>query len=95
MNINFFLVLAIVPSAMMSTSSVCRPQVTRQVCPICAKFIQIRSSLRAQNDAIRIKAACLTLVRAKCCSGIRMTADKPKKPMQSRDQYASLPFALI
>ena len=93
MNINFFLVLAIVPSAMMSTSSVCRPQVTRQVCPICAKFI--RSSLRAQNDAIRMKAACMTLVRAKCCSGIRMTTGKPNKPMQSRDQYASLPFALI
>ena len=95
MNLKSFLILAIIPSVVMSASSVCKTQLTRQVCPICAKFIQIRSSLLAQNGAIRIKAACLTLVRAKCCSGIRMTTDKTKKTMQSRDQFASLPFALI
>ena len=54
------------------SANVCKPQLTRQICPICAKFIQIRSSLFAQNNSIRIKVACMTLVKANCCSGIRM-----------------------
>ena len=93
MNLKGFLILAMIPMVVMS-ANVCKPQLTRQICPICAKFIQIRSSLFAQNDSIRIKAACMTLVKANCCSGIRMDTGKSKKAMGSRDRYASLPFAL-
>ena len=96
MNLNpGFLILLIVPSFVMSAPNVCKPQLTRQVCPVCAKFVQIRSSLLAQNNAIRIKTACLTLVKANCCNGIRMETEKSKKAMGPRDRYASLPFALI
>ena len=77
------------------SANVCKPQLTRQICPICAKFIQIRSTLFAQNDSIRIKTACMTLVKANCCSGIRMETEKSLRAMGSHDRYASLPFALI
>ena len=93
--VNGFLILLIVPSFVMSAPNVCKPQLTRQVCPVCAKFIQIRSSLLSQNNAIRIKTACMTLVKANCCNGIRMETEKSKKAMRPRDLYASLPFALI
>ena len=47
---------------------VCNPKLTLQICPVCAKFIQIQSNTLAQNNAIRIKAAFMTLAQAKCCS---------------------------
>ena len=94
MNLKSFLILSIVPIVVMS-ANVCKLQLTRQICPICAKFIQIRSTLFAQNDSIRIKTACMTLVKANCCSGIRMETETSMRAMGSHDRYASLPFALI
>ena len=94
MNLKSFLILSIIPIVVISVN-VCKPQLTRQICPICAKFIQIRSNLFPQNGSIRIKAACMTLVKANCCSGIRMETEKSKRAMSSHDRYASLPFSLI
>ena len=95
MNLFSFLILAIVPSMIISTPNACKPKFTRQVCPVCAKFIQIHSNTFAQNNAIRIKAACMTLVQANCCSGIQLAAKTSKNTKGSVERFASLPFALI
>ena len=95
MNLFFFLILAILPSLIMSTPSICNPKLTRQVCPVCAKFIEIHSNLLAQNNAIRVKSACMTLVQANCCSGIQLAAKTSKNTKGSVERFASLPFALI
>jgi len=90
-----FLIMAMAPSMNMSNPNVCNPKLTRQVCPVCAKFIQIHSNSLAQNNAIRIKAACMTLVQANCCSGIQLAAKTSKNTKGSVERFASLPFALI
>ena len=95
MNLCFLIILAMVPSIIMSNPSVCNPKLTRQVCPVCAKFIQIHSNSLAQNNAIRIKAACMTLVQANCCSGIQLTKKTSKNMNGSVERFASLSFALI
>ena len=95
MNLFFFLILAILPSLIMSTPSICYPKLTRQVCPVCAKFIEIHSNLLAQNNAIRVKSACMTLVQANCCSGIKLATKKSTNTKGSRERFASLPFSLI
>ena len=95
MNLFFFLILAILPSLIMSTPSICNPKLTRQVCPVCVKFIEIHYNLLAQNNAIRVKSACMTLVQANCCSGIKLVTKKSTNTKGSREQFASLPFSLI
>ena len=95
MNLSFLMILAMAPSMIISHPSVCNPKLTRQVCPVCAKFIQIHSNCLAQNNAIRIKAACVTLVQANCCSGIHMATKTSKNIKGSVERFASLPFALI
>ena len=84
-----------VPRMIISTPNVCNPKFTRQVCPVCAKFIRIHSNLIAQNNAIRIKAACMTIVQANCCSGIKMATKISKNTSGSSEKFASLFFALI
>ena len=95
MNLTFLIILAMVPIMIMSNPNVCNPKLTRQVCPVCAKFIQIHSNSLAQNNAIRIKAACMTLVQANCCSGIQLATKTLKNTKGSVERFASLPFALI
>ena len=95
MNLSFLIILAMAPSMIMSNPNVCNPKLTRQVCPVCAKFIQIHSNSLAQNNAIRIKAACMTLVQANCCSGIQLATKTSKNMKGSVERFASLPFALI
>ena len=95
MNLSFLIILAMAPIMIMCNPSVCNPKLSRQVCPVCAKFIQIHSNSLAQNNAIRIKAACMTLVQANCCSGIQLATKTSKNMKGSVERFASLPFALI
>ena len=81
-------------SLIMSTPSKCNPKLTRQVCPVCVKFIEIHYNLLAQNNAIRVKSACMTLVQANCCSVIKLATKKSTNTIGSRERFASLPFPL-
>ena len=88
MNLLFFLIQAIITGMILSSPNVCNPKLSRQVCSVCAKFIQIHSNLIAQNNAIRIKAACMTIVQAKCCSGIKIATKMSKNTSGVKDLQA-------
>ena len=73
MNLALFILVNI--SNVLSLDSRCNKinsLTVRHICPVCSKFVQFRSTLLDQNKQMRIKVACMTLVKAKCCPGFEM-----------------------